>query len=172
MIEFDTRMTAALQARTADDLTVLFDDLPGTTARTVTDPRKVDFQPHLYERRRTLDDGRLARPWYAQWWWIAAAAGLAGLSLLHWSAVFWVVMVWLVIGYPVLNRVKPPPALMRRRRGVPVHAVLTDWELGQVEQQLRSNRFAHAITTYRRFTGASYHEAEQQVSRLRRSIGA
>lgn len=168
--EFDARMTAALTARTAEDLSVLFEDLPGFGSRQITDPRQVDYQPHLYTRREAVKKGRLARPWYAQWWWLAAGAGLAGLSLLHWSLVFWVILVWLVIGYPVLTRVSPPPALLRRRRGVQVHAVLTDWELGQVEQQLRMNRLAHAITMYRRFTGTDYREAEQQVSRMRRSI--
>lgn len=166
--EFEQRVSAALQARTAEEVRELFEDLPGPVAGEGKVPSR--RQPDLYELRPTGRRGKPARPWYASWWLLPAAAAVAGLSILHWSAIIWIVMAWLVIGWPIHNKRNPPLSSLRRRRGVMVHAVLTDWEVGQVERELRRHRKAHAITMYRRFTGASFAEASEEVERLRRQV--
>lgn len=177
VVEFDRRVTEALEARTLPELHELFTDMPGPRPGLFTDPTSLKRHPVLYVPRHIKNEPMEPprRPWYGSWLLLPAAAAVAGLSVLHWSAILWVALVWLVVGYPLLRRVNPEPErprTIKRKPGVRVHAILTDWEVAKVEEELLAGRKTAAIRLFRNFTGADFNTAQRDIELLRRQIEA
>lgn len=179
VVEFDRRMSKALAARTLPELHALFTDMPGPRPGLFSDPKSLKRHPVLYVPRKPRgrqEQAAAVRPWYANWLLLPAAVAVAALSFLHWSAIIWIALVWLVVGYPLVARRRPEPEAapkrIRRKKGVRVHAILTDWEVARVEEELLAGRRTAAIQMFRNFTGADFNTAQRDIELLRRQIEA
>ena len=170
--EFDERMGKALEARTGNDLVVLFDDLPAPRPGLFAEPQPEPVvapwaaAPQVPATWGGADDEvahrPMARPWFAQWWIILP------FVIMGTRGVWWIVpmiAVWIWVIWPAIEQ--------NRRRQVAAAPMrpLTIEERDQIMFALRTGSDVAAIKRYRELTGADLHTATMTVKAMQRELG-
>lgn len=177
-LEFDDRMSKALEARTRRELDQLFLDLPypkPSSGSTVANPYAVYGPEPVYDiapaPMPSPSDNRPiqvhpATPWYAQWWMILVAVMLNAVTDVWFFIPAMAIWLWFI--YPSMVR---PRQLNAAAQQPYQPRQLTFVERDSLMLDVRAGRKVHAVKRYREMTGADLRTAKYAIDAMGREIG-